>query len=190
MEVAQRAYEIDPISALIEGTMVHPCLATGQGDEAVEYCKRAIELMPFWYYPYWALVWVYTDQGIYKEALQVFEQSDLALSRTESEIVPLVGWRGFLYAQNGSFSEAQECLDQLSESVERSPCARYEAARICAALGRTEEVFRFLEDSGFCAIQVGLDRVTWKPVRDDPRFHQFLRGMNFPEETVEAILTE
>jgi tetratricopeptide (TPR) repeat protein len=95
-----------------------------------------------------------------------------------------IAWLGEAYAAAGYRDEAQKVLQQLEELSKQRYVTPYGRARIYAALGETDETFKWLES----AYQ---QRANWMVLlkvdpcfddfRSDPRFQDLMRRMNFPE---------
>jgi Flp pilus assembly protein TadD len=88
------------------------------------------------------------------------------------------------YAAQGRDSEARNVLAELEELSGKQYVPAHMVAIVYAALGEKDEAFLWLEkdyqirdaELVWINIEPGFD-----PLRDDPRFQELLRRMNFPQ---------
>ena len=104
----------------------------------------------------------------------------LAETAATEEVSPLSF--AFIYARAGDKDQALAWMDKLTESGQRdSPMT---TATIYALLGETGLAAAVLEQAyeqrHFWLVYLKSDRA-WDPLRDDPRFQDLVRRMNFPE---------
>jgi len=88
------------------------------------------------------------------------------------------------YAASGRRDEALGIIEELKKPNSRTRWNSLELATVYAALGDKEQAFALLEEAydersaSLPFIQCGPD---FDPLRDDPRFQDLLRRMNFPD---------
>jgi tetratricopeptide (TPR) repeat protein len=112
-----------------------------------------------------------------------WEQAVAALQRAVelSQCAPVAAaCLGEAYAAAGASDEARKVLQELTS---RPHVTAYFVSRIYAALGDTNEAFKWLEISyqehGEWMVLLPVDP-RWDSVRDDARFQDLMRRMNFP----------
>jgi Flp pilus assembly protein TadD len=146
--------------------------------EAIEQCRRVLDLDSTFFRPYLFLGRVYTQLARWDDAFHA-----LGKARELSQWDPRVeAALGFAYARSGQRAEAARIIDWLKTTSENryvSPC---ETAIIAAGLGDTEMAFAWLD-------RALLDRGGWQmwlrvdpyfdSLRGDPRYSQFLNRMGF-----------
>ena len=88
---------------------------------------------------------------------------------------------GLAYSQSGPKDYWMWKLDRLKGRYDRNP---FHTAKYYAQLGDKEQAFAWLEkayekhDGPLFRLKV---EPGWDPLRDDPRYEDLLRRMNFPE---------
>jgi serine/threonine-protein kinase len=90
-----------------------------------------------------------------------------------------------LLAREGRHQEATEILQELEELERTTYIPPTDLAKIQLALKNHDEAFAWLEkavevrDADLFMLKVWPE---WDPIRDDPRFDDLLRRLNFPTE--------
>ena len=169
---AKRALEVDPLSVpanLALGSILH---SARQDDQAIAQLLQTVELEPNDPRAYGFLAGIYGRTGKYEEAVRA-RQKAMSLSGAKPEAVASLGRAYGLSGRKG----------YLTWSLERSKNP-YSTATIYAALGDKDQAQAWLEKAyqGRHWGMVGLKgNRSWDPLRDDPRFQDLLRRMNFPE---------
>ncbi len=145
-------------------------------DEAIEQCRKVIELNPD--YPLARLFMgrAYAEKGMHEEAIVELKKAIRAGGvdgRPKSYL-------GYAYALAGMRTDALSALKELDGLSERS----HSRAVIHTGLGDKEQAFVWLErayqehDPKLICIKV--DPV-WDPLRSDPRFQDLLKRMNLAD---------
>lgn len=174
----KRARELDPLSLVIATNVATMYYAARQYRKAEEAARKALELDPSRDSGHTQLGYICLATGRPEEALAHFE-------REQEKIWPILsGNRALAYVRLGKREEAGQLVEQLKkESKERYVPASW-IGIMYAHLGDEDQAFHWLEKS--------LQRREWRatrmkvspdfdPIRDDPRFQDLLRRMNFPE---------
>jgi TolB-like protein/cytochrome c-type biogenesis protein CcmH/NrfG len=175
---AQRALRLDPLSSMTNSMVGWVYLHGRRYDQAIEQLQKTLELDPrsgaSWAFLGWA------------QSCKSLHESAIASLRKSSEIWPGPGpiaWLGQVYATAGYRGEALKILEQLQELSKQQYVSPYGVGRIYAALGQTEEAFRWLETAyeqrGDWMVFLKVDPV-FDDLRSDPRFQDLMRRMNFP----------
>ncbi len=168
----RRAEELDPLSHAISVTVGMVLLFARDYDGAIEQLHKTLELEPNFHSVYGVLGGVYAQKGL-------FEQAIAALERTielNPDAPDQLAARAVFYAQWGKREKALELLEA-AKAAGDSPSM---IAGVYAQLGDADRAFEWL-DRAFTDAPDGLLYVKvspWSdPVRDDPRFQQFLERL-------------
>jgi Tfp pilus assembly protein PilF len=174
-----RFLELDP-----QWPRTHECFGfnltmVGQADRAVGHLHRAIELDPSYYPGHNGLGDAYVQLGELEKAAAEYRTAQ-GLSADPFAIATLS--LAYVAALSGNEAEARAILHELdAEGTEHSA---FLVATVDAALGDTNRAFEQLElayrnkEWWMTTIKIH----PWlDPLRDDPRFEDMVRRMNFPE---------
>jgi TolB-like protein len=174
----RRAVEVDPLSLPANTWMGAILYMARRYEEAIKQLKKVLDMEPNFEQAHNWLYLTYVEQERYQDALAVLPKwRDLADHSRPINHSPR-------YARlNALWGKREEALSILS-SPEWSNWPPWTRAVVYGALGEKDEAFRLLdqahdERSPFLAgakVDPRLD-----PLRDDPRFQDLLRRMNFPE---------
>jgi tetratricopeptide (TPR) repeat protein len=173
----RRAQELDPLSLVIDANVGRLLYYTRQYDRAIEELQNTLRLAPNYFWAHVFLGMAFEQKGMYAEAIAEF-QKVAALSGGEPN-VPLA----HTYAASGRTDDARKMLDALQQRYGED-VESYFLGGIHAALGEKDEAFAWLEkaydEHSFFLVFLPAD--PWfDPLRDDPRFQDLLRRLNFPE---------
>ena len=177
---SDRAVELDPLSPMISAAAGACRYRARQNDLAIEQLQRTLAMHPEFPPARQYLGLAYVQKGFHDEAV-----AELRKARK----LPGAGARGavflaYAYAAGGKTPEALEILDELKKMPGQGRLPSFEIAAVHAALGENDEAFAWLEkayverDSWIVFVKV---EPMFDPLRDDPRFQDLLRRMNFPE---------
>jgi serine/threonine-protein kinase len=172
----RKAQQLDPLSLPIGADVALTLLLMRRYQEALEQCRRVLDLDSTFFRPYMYLGRVYGQMERWDDAFCALGKAR-ELSQWDSRVEAALG---FAYARSGQPAEAARIIDWLrttSETRYVSPC---ETAIIAAGLGDTEMAFAWLD-------RALLDRSGWHiwlkvdpyfdSLRGDPRYAQFLNRM-------------
>jgi serine/threonine-protein kinase len=118
---------------------------------------------------------------MYPEATEAALKANTLFGGENSSARARIGW---IYALSGQRHKALEILDELKELSKGEYVAPSGIALVHVGLGENEEALQWLEkgyekrDGNMILLKVS---PIWDPLRDDPRFQELLRRMNFPE---------
>ena len=176
----KRARELDPLSALhlgFEGSIFN---YLGQHDRALEVWRSAADLSPNSAGAHFAQGMAYLYKGMNEEAVNAARNAE-KFSAGEPRILAIAG---YVYGRAGRRDEARRLLKKLGElSKGKSIPASY-LAFVYAGLEEKDEAFARLEqayqqhESELVGLRV---HPMYDPLRNDPRFQDLLRRMNFPK---------
>ncbi len=169
----ERALELNPISVKLSNYLAHGYYMARRYDEAIAQYKKSLELLELfpspWDIPFvhGMLVRIYTESGMYEEALAEIE-----------EWVSDSSWmRVWIYVEWGRRDEVAKMIEDVLESPEISPS-------VAARLGDNDLAFQRL-DARYEEHHLSMLYLKVNPaydnLRSDPRYEDLLRRMNFPE---------
>lgn len=179
---ARRAVERDPFSAAAQNDLGFALDHAGRHAEAQEQRRKALELAPGNGGIRLGQAVSYAQAGRWEEALRHAARAD---SLIEGPRLPVENLQfAYVYARSGRLDAASRILDELRGRNETQSVGPSMLALVHVALGQEEKALDLLER----AYEVrGLGLVFAKgyfmydPLRDEPRFQELLRRMNFPE---------
>ncbi|MFB3922731.1 MAG: winged helix-turn-helix domain-containing protein [Terriglobia bacterium] len=177
MAAIERAHELDPFSATINTDAGSIAYLARDYDRAIQRLRLTLDLQPDYVPAHTLLGLVYEQMGKYAEARAEFET---ALSLCQDNELPAAVVGRALAARN---SLNQGGVEELHKLAERRyvPACWFAAAYI--RLGQFDAAFEWLE-------KAYAEKSNWlnylrvdplfDPLRDDPRFQELVRRMNFP----------
>ncbi len=174
---AKRALQLDPLSYSRESKLAYMYYQARQYDQAIAEYQRTAELEPKKSEAYWGLARVYEQMRSYEDAFKA-RQKALTLEGAQQEEVEALARA---YSESGPKGYWMWRLEKLKGQYEHDP---YFTAQIYAQLGHKEQAFAWLEkayekhDGRIYRLKV---EPLLDPLRNDPRFGDLLRRMNFPE---------
>jgi serine/threonine-protein kinase len=170
----QRALEIEPLSTAGNINYAYALFYSGRIDESEVQTKKAIELAPDFWMSHYYLYNVCRFKVNYAQAVEELAKSKELRDETEAarlirESFAKGGWQGFLRAV----------------TVEHVPMkmTAYNMAGFYAETGDKDRAFAALNEALDKGDQfVGFVKIDpfMKPLRDDPRFQQFVKRVGFP----------
>ncbi len=174
----ERAHELDPFSATINTDAGNIFYLARNYDRAIEHLRLTLDLEPNYVPAHTLLGLVYERLGKRAEARAEFETA-LSLCRSHELPAAVVG-RAVSAANDSPACGGLEELHKLARRRYVSACW-FAAAYI--RLGQTDSAFEWLE-------KAFAERSNWlnylrvdpifDPLREDPRFQDLVRRMNFP----------
>jgi tetratricopeptide (TPR) repeat protein len=146
----------------------------GRYDEAIEQCRKTLEMDPNFAVAHWHLGLAYEQKGMFDDAIAEFQKAS-----TLSGSSPLMkAALGHAYAKANRKHEATMILDQLKELSKDRYVSSYEVAAIYVALGDHKRAFQLLEradkEHSFQLVYLK----AWpqfSPVSADPRFQDLVK---------------
>ncbi|MCI0540876.1 MAG: winged helix-turn-helix domain-containing protein [Verrucomicrobiales bacterium] len=174
----QRAAELEPLVPLSIINLAKTYVWAQQYERARQVMLNCVELDPKCASDaHFVFGVIYMQQGLYQQALEEFKKEERIAGCCLFQVY-------VLYALTGRKREARVALNDFKREKNASGLA---IARLHAALGDRDEAFTWLEKA---YQQRNRDLPNLKetpewdplhPLRDDPRFQDLLRRMNFPE---------
>lgn len=174
------AHTIDPLSLGINSQLGALLYLARHYDEAVQQFRKALELDADFALAHFALGYVFEALGKYEDAESEYQHSQGGLGNL-AEFTACVGR---IHAFSGRREEALHAIDELKQLSEARYVQPTLIAIIYAALGDTDETFRWLEqayterDEDLCLLKVDprLDSL-----RADPRFLSLLERVGLAD---------
>jgi eukaryotic-like serine/threonine-protein kinase len=177
----QRARELDPLSTIINTNVGWIYYFARQNERAEEYFHKALELDPNFPSAYWKLGKLYLQKSMYDKAIAEFRKLLTSQGQDPHSPSALIAQA---YALAGKTDEAIVVINQVKAEYETGYLASVEIALAYALLQKKEEAFIYLEKSyeeqNSSLMWVNVDPL-FDPLRDDPRFQDLLKRMNFPK---------
>ena len=171
-----RARESDPLDLQINTNLAWLFIQARQYDQAIEQCRRTLELDASYNSAYFALGRAFMYKRMYPEAIAANQKA--ITIRGES----LSGQLGLAqaYAYAGKRREAEKILNGFDLNTRRK--FPYLFAELYVALGENDRAFLYLERAyqvrAFQISSLKLEPL-WDPLRSDPRFQELLRRIGF-----------
>jgi TolB-like protein/Flp pilus assembly protein TadD len=180
IEQYQKMIEMEPQDAGIQNALGHVFEDLGRFDEAMEAYLKAKSLAGDSADRLQALRDAYRASGIRGYWLKRAEH--LTETAATQEVSP-AAFASF-YANAGDKDQALAWVDKLKEAAQREHVSAYNSALFYTRLGETDLAVASLEKAyelhAPLLAYLKVDR-RWDPLRDDPRFQDLVRRMNFPE---------
>jgi tetratricopeptide (TPR) repeat protein len=196
LAASKRAIELDPVDLPINAHLAWHYFFARQYAQAIEACRKTLELDSYSPMPYWYLGMAYEQQKDYQNAIAEFQiayvlsggspapPSSMAYAYAMARDAVSGGnpvylsSLGHAYAVLGNVLEARRVLGELDELSKRRYVSPYEKAIVHLGLGETEQALEWLEKaygerSGwlvYLQVEPRLDRL-----RSDQRFGDLLR---------------
>ncbi len=178
---SERAYELDPLSAIISTTRVLVSYNSRQYDRTIEAARMTLELDNGFGVALLDLGWALEQKKMYPEAISELEEAVRRFNRSIQAVAAL----GHAYAVSGRREAAMRLIEELKGWSERGCDPLASIALVHAGLGQNDEAMRWLEKayqarSGWL-IALGLKvDPRWGALRSDARFEDLLRRIGFP----------
>jgi DNA-binding winged helix-turn-helix (wHTH) protein/TolB-like protein/Tfp pilus assembly protein PilF len=170
---AQRALELDPLSATFSDDVALAYFLAHRFDEAGIQNLRTLELEPDRPDTIYRLGNIHTQRGSYNDAIEAYNKA-MSLSERSSQFL---GGLGHAYAVAGKKKEAQKVLNEMQKLSEAKYVSPYDLAIVYAGLRENEKAIELLNEaydqqSGWI-INLQVDPFL-DPLHDDPRFQELI----------------
>jgi tetratricopeptide (TPR) repeat protein len=179
---AQRALQLDPVSFLTNWTLAYMYFLARQYERAIEQYWQVAELEPDQPVPHSGLARIYSLMGRYDDAVRAHKKAMALWNAPPETVAAKVAALDSTYGESGPEGYWTWHLERLRGQYDRQPAA---TAKYYAQLGDKDQAFAWLEkayekhDGPMFTLKV---HPLYDPLRDDPRFKDLLRRMNFPED--------
>lgn len=175
----ERCLDLDPRNSAFQVSFGWVLLFSRRYDDAIEQLHKALRTNPDLLGAHEKLWTAFEQKRMYEEALA--EAKKFRALRGQAEVVEALA-RG--YAETGYPGAIGRAAEKLAARSKLTFVQRTELARLYARAGQKDRALEWLEkayevrDSILVYLQVDPD---WDSLRDDPRFQDLLRRMNFPQ---------
>jgi serine/threonine-protein kinase len=180
---ARRAEALDPLSLLAREQVGQVLYLARSYDESIAQLEKAREINPLAWFTYLRLAQILLVTGDYEPGIENMQRGiELAGPDTLRSGKHILA---SLLARSGNRRQAVEILDELAALEQTTYIPPTDFAKIHVALGNNDQAFEWLEraievrDADLFMLKVWPE---WDPLRDDPRFDDLLRRLNFPME--------
>jgi Tfp pilus assembly protein PilF len=176
----ERARELDPLSLDINAQLGVVYRDGGYYDQAIEQCRKTVELEQNFSPGHWCLGMAYTAKKMYKEATDEFLKAR-AVGGCPCELAAL----GYTYAAAGDKISASGILRELERRSDQGSPLSYLISEVYAGLGENDRAFQWLNRAykerdcnlpGWLKVDPMMDTL-----RADPRFKDLVRRVGLPE---------
>lgn len=175
----ERCLELDPYNAFAQASYGLFLLSSRRYDDAMAQFRKTLTMAPDFDSAHLGLWSAYHHKGMYTEALA--EAKEAFTRGGDSEIVAAFD-RGY---EEASYAGAmRHAADRIAERSKQFYILPTHIARLYAYAGEKDRALEWLEksyqdrDSGLVHLQIDPD---WDGLREEPRFQDLLRRMNFPK---------
>ncbi len=173
----QLAHRLDPLSAWVGANVAVPHYLAGRYDEAIEVCRRALELEPNLPEANWLLGISFAASEMYGEAVEAF-RATLPYGKE------YLGWLGYALALSGDTTQADVILEELKELRRHGQASADDIARVHIALGQLDRAFewldRALDERALYVVYLKVDP-SYEPLRSDERYQGFLERLGLSD---------
>ncbi len=177
---AERLLSLDPLSYVTRWIVITAYYYAREHEEAIEMCRRTIELDPEDARIYWEMAVNYEQLGQHGDA----HQSRIAAMRLSATPAEAIALYDSLYRQLGPDAYPQWMFMRAGPQSCESAYGLVTAAWIHVRLGEKEKALDVLEEAyekrEGIMITINADP-RWDLLRGEPRFLDLLRRMKFPE---------
>jgi len=177
---ARRALELDPLSPMVETQLGWFLNFVGQEDEALQHFENVLQRDPDFVWALWQAGLIHLQRSHYDQAIAALEKAVVLSDRNPS----MLGSLGQALAMAGRTAEAEKLLAEVTEMSRHRYVSPVATAGLHLYLGRRDRFFECLEE----AFQERSNALLYlkfsplnKPIRNDPRYFDLLRRVNFPE---------
>ncbi len=181
---AEVALRLAPGAANTVSHAVEPYFSGGRVDDAIAHWRDIIELHPDYSWAHYFLALGYMKKGMHREAVAEAEETIRVSERSLLNLSLLAS----TYAKASDREKSLKVLHELEAQLrQRGGGNEGAVARVYAALGENEKALALLEQA-YSKHRPGLAFMNIWPqldsLRSDPRFHDLLRRIGLPPESL------
>jgi TolB-like protein/DNA-binding winged helix-turn-helix (wHTH) protein/Flp pilus assembly protein TadD len=177
---AEKAYELDPLSAVVGANLAKILQEAGQNDQAIEQAKKTLDLEPDSAVTHAVLGIAYQDKRMYSEAIAEYKRA-LQLGGSPAEMRGLLG---NAYAVSGNRTDAEKMIAELKSLWPEHARAALDLAVVFSGLGDKENALYWLEKAQEMHVSdltgIGKDS-HFVELRSDRRFQSFVQRVGAPK---------
>ncbi len=135
------AQALEPLSLIINRDVGRHYYFLRQYDQAIEHCRKSLEMDPSFFLAHFYLIPAYEQKGMFEEAIKELQKA-IALSGNSASMTALIG---HVYAVSGRRDKALEVLEELKERSKREYVSSFFFILIYLGLDEVEQAFKWLE---------------------------------------------
>ncbi|HEV8239167.1 MAG TPA: protein kinase [Thermoanaerobaculia bacterium] len=173
-EQAQRAWQLDPLSLIVNANLAQPAYYARRYGESVAAAKKLTEMEPGFAIGHHWLGLVLAAQGRHGEAIAAFE----AFGRCFGPTTRATAYVAHSLARRGQTDDARAAFAELDAIAADRPVPAYHRALIHLGLDERDaalaELERAAEEGSDALAYLAVDPY-FDPLRDEPRFLELLR---------------
>ncbi len=175
----ERALELDPFNATFRSLYAWDLMYAHRYDDAVEHLLETFRAAPTDSMTLSALKSAYHLKGMHEEAIDIWKTSFAVKGDSEAEEALMRGYADAGYS--GALSRVAEMLIARSSTTFVTP---WQIGTLYTRAGKNNEALIWLEKA-YEAHDSNMPSISMDPIfdglRDDPRFLDLIRRMNFPD---------
>ncbi len=177
---AQKAYELDPLSAVAGANLAKVLEDAGQDDKGIEQAKKTLDLAPDSAVTHAVLGLGYQNKRMYQEAIAEYKKA-LQLGGSPAEMRGLLG---NAYAVSGNHTDAQKMIAELKSLWPEQARAALDLAVVFSGLGDKESSLYWLEKAQQIHVSdlIGIGKDPhFVELRSDRRFQALMQRVGAPK---------
>jgi TolB-like protein/DNA-binding winged helix-turn-helix (wHTH) protein/Tfp pilus assembly protein PilF len=177
---AQKAYDLDPLSAVAGANLAKILEEAGQDDKAIEQAKKTLDLAPDSAVTHAVLGLGYQNKRMYAEAIAEYKKA-LQLGGSPAEMRGLLG---NAYAVSGNRTDAQRMIAELKSLWPEHARAALDLAGVFSGLGDKESSLYWLEKAQEMHVTdlIGIGKDPhFVELRTDRRFQALVQRVGAPQ---------
>lgn len=167
------AQGLEPLSLIINRDVGRHYYFLRQYDQAIEQCRKTLEMDASFFLAYFYLIPAYEQKGMFEEAVEELQKA-IRLSKGSAAMTALLG---HVYAVSGRRDKAQKVLKELKERARLEYVPSFYFVLIYLGLDEKEQVFKWL-DKAYAERSTHLVWLKVDPIfdglRSDPRFTELI----------------
>lgn len=184
----KRALQLEPTSLVMNSFMGATLYFAGHYDEAIEQCRRTIEMDPNFAVAHWHIGLAYEQKEMFDEAVGEFQKAAELSGGSPLMKASL----GHAFAKALRRDEATKILSELDALSQQRYVSSYERAAISVALGDEGQTFQWLEkayeEHSFHMVYLKV----WPQftvIRGDPRFQKLVQRLGLSDISAQDTST-
>jgi tetratricopeptide (TPR) repeat protein len=172
VDIIEQAFEIDPLSVIVNKSLVDVYLNAGRPDDALRQAEYLLDLHPHMLVARELRGWAIGGKGDWKKAAEIFEENHRLLIRhTLKGLFPL----GVAYGKSGETEKARECIRKIEQWQKEEPELVLDAdlAMIWLSLGDKDKGFHHLfqcVERKMGPVAIIIEFPAFNVPKDDPRY--------------------
>jgi TolB-like protein/DNA-binding winged helix-turn-helix (wHTH) protein/Flp pilus assembly protein TadD len=177
---AEKAYELDPLSAVVGANLAKILQEAGQNDKAIDQAKKTLDLEPDSAVTHAVLGIAYENKRMYTEAITEYKRA-LQLGGSPGEMRGLLGYS---YAVSGDRTDAEKMIAELKSLWPEHARAALDLAVVFSGLGDKEDALYWLGKAQQMHVSdlIGIGKDShFVELRSDRRFQALVQRVGAPK---------